>query len=106
MGYPAFVIPLILAAEFNTIADGERRDARRTIDVVRDQNTLSRSQAHDEALMPRTLSVVAQYSIDNACALCLEEPVVAACGRRRNVRFRGSFACTLTDRYWRTADSR
>src|SRR5688572_6445598 len=56
----ALVVPLIDAMEFDRIADGEALDARREVDVVRDQHGVSRGQFQDETLVPVAEAVVAE----------------------------------------------
>jgi hypothetical protein len=56
----ALVVPLVLAAELDAVTRPQLIDARRQIDVVGNQDGLSRIRPNQEPLMPRSLHVIDQ----------------------------------------------
>ena len=56
----ALVVPFVDAVELDRIADRQRVDARREVDVVRDQDRLPRTRSQDEALVAAAEAVVAE----------------------------------------------
>ena len=56
-----FCIPHVLAVEAYSIAYLQSGDPRREIDVVQNKDGLTRSEAHDESLMPAAGEVVREY---------------------------------------------
>jgi hypothetical protein len=67
----ALFIPCIFAVKFHLIPLPQRTDPRRNIDIMRNQNRLTRRQLHDKPLMPRTAIIVRQYLDHNALSLHL-----------------------------------
>jgi len=60
--HPTFRIPHVLAVESYSIACLQFRDPRREVDVVHDKDGLTRSEPHDESLMPAAGEIVREYA--------------------------------------------
>ena len=58
--YTALVVPRVLAAELDLVADAQGIEARRDIDVVGDQERLSRSKLENETLMATAFDIIAE----------------------------------------------
>ena len=71
MDDPAFFIPDILAVEAHTVAYLESVDSRGDVDVMRDQQRLSRRKLNDESLVSRTVQIVVQNANHLALAFDL-----------------------------------
>src|SRR5688572_14051477 len=64
----ALVVPFVLAAELDEISFAQRLDARREVDIVRDQDSLAGIELEDEALMAVAEAVVAEDAGDTPAA--------------------------------------
>src|SRR4028119_670077 len=66
MNHAAFGCPFILAAERHRVAFAKADNSRCQIDVVRDEQRLSRGERHDETLMPPSVVVVREHPSNDA----------------------------------------
>lgn len=66
VNHAPFGVPFILAAEGDNIAYAKADDSWRQIDVVRDEQGLSRRQSHDEPLVSATIVVVREHPANDA----------------------------------------
>ena len=64
--HAALGVPFILAAERHHVAFAKADNSRRQIDVVRDEQRLTRGERHDEALMPASVVVVREHPANDA----------------------------------------
>lgn len=62
--HTAFCIRLVLTQKRDRVANGEICNPRGDVDVVRDQQRLSRRQFDDKPLMPTSRLIIRQYSND------------------------------------------
>jgi hypothetical protein len=67
----AFGVPLVLSAVLNNVALFQIIDARREIDVVRDEQRLPRLQTNNEALMATAVGVIGKNPGNDSSALNL-----------------------------------
>ena len=72
VNHAAFGVPFVFAAEGHQIAFAKSDDSRRQIDVVRDQQRLSRRKRHNKALMPAAVIVVREHSKNDALPFHLQ----------------------------------
>lgn len=72
----AFCVPLVHTTESDGVACLDRVDARRKINVVRNQERLARRQCQDEALVTATFGVGSQELCDNALTCNLSSRVL------------------------------
>jgi len=79
MDDPAFFVPDILTVEADTVAYLESVDSRGDVDVMRDQQRLSRRKLNDESLVSRTVQIVFQ----NANHFALAFDLYVACPTRK-----------------------
>ena len=79
MDNAAFFVPDILAVEADTVAYLESVDSRGDVDVMRDQQRLSRRKLNDKSLVSRTVQIVGQ----NANHLALAFDLYVACPTRK-----------------------
>ena len=79
MDNSAFFIPDILPVEAHTVAYIESVDSRGDVDVMRDQQRLSRRKLNDKSLVSRTVQIVGQ----NANHLALAFDLYVACPTRK-----------------------
>jgi hypothetical protein len=79
------VVPHELTLELNVVADPEILHARRDVDVVHDQNGLTRRKPHEEPLVPVALRIVGQHARHDAVAVDANVSRVR-CERARDAR--------------------
>ena len=75
----ALFVPDILTVEADTVAYLESVDSRGDVDVMRDQQRLSRRKLNDESLASRTVQIVGQNANHRALAFDLN----VACPTRK-----------------------
>ncbi len=68
----ALGVPFIFAEEFDAIADLQLSDPRRDVDVVGDEQRLTRIQPQDKPLMSAPIQIVSQQAHHNAAARNVE----------------------------------
>jgi hypothetical protein len=61
-----FRVPFILSSECHLVSLSQARYSRGNIDVVGDEQGLPRAKYQDEALMPASIGVVRENSLDHA----------------------------------------
>jgi hypothetical protein len=66
------IVVRVLAAEFDHIADAQGRQAWRDVDVVGDEQGLTRGEPEYEALMTTSFEVIAEDPRDGARVLDLD----------------------------------
>jgi hypothetical protein len=62
----ALSVPLVLAVESDDIANFEVGNSRSEVDVVRNEQCLTRWQLENETLMTIAVVIICKYAIDNA----------------------------------------
>lgn len=92
VNHAAPAVPFVLAMELHAIPFLQRIDARRQVDVVRNQQGLAGTEPEQETLMPRTVVVVGQDFLDRSPAANLQIALLVFVSMRKNVvdaRFEG-----------------
>jgi hypothetical protein len=83
--HAAAVVPLVFAVERHLVADTQRVDARRQVDVVRDQHRLAGCELHDEALVAAAVVVVVEQPRHRALAAYLHVAALAGIGLGKRI---------------------